>query len=479
MILKEVKINNFRSIKNTTRGNVTYVAISDITAFVGKNNSGKSNILKALNLFFNNTISYRDVLDFNRDFTYQNRYKKKLAKEIKIELEIEPPYEEENLSKLGNVIWTKVWNESGLVQENITYKNTGETMTPDNRLRYYKFLKQIKYRYVPAVKSDNYFNELMGELYVVLSKINKDIFDEEMFTSSLQKNTMELSSSIKNNLSIQSLLSYSSSFKAVFSNLKFRDELTNVSLDEMGDGIKARYIPIILKYLADQEHSKILNTSNPRVYTIWGFEEPENNLEICSASELADYFLGEVIESKHIQLLLTTHSPIFYSLSRRNENRVITYFISQDEEKNTLIERINPKSSNLDTRMDLDYLVKMSTVWEQTLRDKLELEDVISKQKSKLERITRPVCFVEGITDKFILEHVIKKHDAKLLDMISIETKANGSGAEWVKRRVIGWIFNEKKEKCFGIFDGDDEGKKHYSSLVNDELTKSRLQYSQ
>ncbi len=45
-MIKKVKITNFRSIKNITVNFLPYMV------FVGKNNSGKSNIMKAIFLAF-------------------------------------------------------------------------------------------------------------------------------------------------------------------------------------------------------------------------------------------------------------------------------------------------------------------------------------------------------------------------------------------------------------------------------------------
>lgn len=50
MIIKKIEIDNFRSIKDKI---ILDSSISSFKVFVGPNNSGKSNILRALNLFFN------------------------------------------------------------------------------------------------------------------------------------------------------------------------------------------------------------------------------------------------------------------------------------------------------------------------------------------------------------------------------------------------------------------------------------------
>lgn len=51
MKLKQLKLKNFRVYKEEN-----YVEFENLTAFVGKNDVGKSTILEALEIFFNNKI---------------------------------------------------------------------------------------------------------------------------------------------------------------------------------------------------------------------------------------------------------------------------------------------------------------------------------------------------------------------------------------------------------------------------------------
>ena len=55
--IKKIRIKNFRSIVDET------IDLTDINFFVGKNDCGKSNVLKALNLFFNDQTDF--LCDFN------------------------------------------------------------------------------------------------------------------------------------------------------------------------------------------------------------------------------------------------------------------------------------------------------------------------------------------------------------------------------------------------------------------------------
>ena len=69
MKLKELKLKNFRGYKEKI-----CVEFENLTAFVGKNDVGKSTILEALEIFFNNKIMYSissmdDLLPFEVDLT--------------------------------------------------------------------------------------------------------------------------------------------------------------------------------------------------------------------------------------------------------------------------------------------------------------------------------------------------------------------------------------------------------------------------
>ena len=61
--IKSIHIKNFRSIVDKK------IELSNFNCFVGKNDSGKSNVLKALNLFFNNKTDFGTEFDFESDYS--------------------------------------------------------------------------------------------------------------------------------------------------------------------------------------------------------------------------------------------------------------------------------------------------------------------------------------------------------------------------------------------------------------------------
>ena len=60
MRLREIILQNFRSYKDETRINV-----GDLTALIGRGDTGKSSILEALEIFFNNSLIKMDPSDIS------------------------------------------------------------------------------------------------------------------------------------------------------------------------------------------------------------------------------------------------------------------------------------------------------------------------------------------------------------------------------------------------------------------------------
>ena len=110
-IIREIRKKNFRSIVEAT------IPLDNFNIFVGLNDCGKSNVLKALNLFFNGETEAGHSLDFKRDYCQHGRTGKGKAKEIVIEVSIQVP---EEFSEAGIKKWKKVWRDNKLHEDNFT-----------------------------------------------------------------------------------------------------------------------------------------------------------------------------------------------------------------------------------------------------------------------------------------------------------------------------------------------------------------------
>ena len=88
-IIRSVEIRKFRSIKSvtgTSKFNPTHLNV-----IVGKNDQGKSNVLRALNLFFNNETDSGVAFRFDDDYCYRANTGTGTRREVRIDLVIDPP----------------------------------------------------------------------------------------------------------------------------------------------------------------------------------------------------------------------------------------------------------------------------------------------------------------------------------------------------------------------------------------------------
>lgn len=402
-IIKSVQIRKFRSLKSVTKK----LEFSDLNIFVGQNDQGKSNLLRALNLFFNNETDLDTRFRFSEDYCYHSNTGKGTRQEVRIDLVIEPP--QRRFKHAKPLRWTKRWRQDGSIIEERKYIESGNEVPPRDGVS--QWLDKIRYRYIPAIKGQNYFSALMGELYDVLNEAHADTLSAqgEEFISGIQKITKDITKDLSEQIGISNTIQVPSDFKQLFSNLDFGVRLgaNTYHLKQRGDGIKIRHIPVILKYMSEQERN-ISRAGYVKPDTIWGFEEPENNLELRYAFELAKTFKEY---SKDIQIFITTHSPAFYALDQTDGDNVKTFYISQDENSCTQVDVVShEKTDDLHESMGLlpiitPYLTKI-----------YEHQSEIEKLKAQLVELEDSVRFVI-LTEDENHEHVIRYFKAQGCDL--------------------------------------------------------------
>lgn len=152
--IKQFEIRKFRSINH-----LKSYKTNDLNIFVGKNDQGKSNILRALNLFFNNETDLMQKFRFDQDYCFHANTGTGTRKEIRIDLTISPPTGRFKIN--SDIRWVKKWKQDGsIIDERIILK-TGEKLDPNSNVN--KWLNKIIFRYVPAIKSERYFQTLMED----------------------------------------------------------------------------------------------------------------------------------------------------------------------------------------------------------------------------------------------------------------------------------------------------------------------------
>ena len=324
IVIENIEISHFRSIVKLEKE----INANHLNIIVGQNDIGKSNFLKALNLFFNDETEIGNSFRFSDDFSKFAVTPNKKAEEITIKVTFSTP---KRFQDREPIVWTKVWRKEGL-EKNEIKTITGRELT--GRSGALQWVKKLKYIYVPAIRGTEYFNYLMGELHDALSEITPTAFNEASakFIDGLKNQIEILVKNITTELGYSSQISMPANFKSLFSTLDFslnKDDVM-VSLNKRGDGVKAQHIPVILKFIANH-YKSISGRAIINPDTIWGFEEPENNMEMGNAFKLAKIFANF---SDDLQIFINTHSPAFYSLAKDFPNKTNLYLV-KTESKST------------------------------------------------------------------------------------------------------------------------------------------------
>jgi len=389
-LIKQIEIAYFRSIYKDQLSNC-----SGTNIIFGRNDAGKSNVLRALNLFFNNETNPNQMFRFERDFSHARQSEATPDKEIKkfvyVKVWFTTPANWK--ASLGDSFWVKK-------QWSITNQEAPKfySSISEARLQQYltRFLNKIQFHYIPAIKDRKIFEGLQAEIYQVISEHDEFSGSLRNFTDALRNRTERLTQGLLASLGINSSVSTPSDLTDLFRSLDFEvrsEEGDSYSLTlQRGDGIQVRHIPQILSFLSD--HSS-------KEFHIWGFEEPENSLELANAIEEAKTFL-ELGKSDNKQIFLTSHSPAFFSL---RDDGVRKYFVSKTQKYegrlNSVVQELSNDSKQLPSELMGEtphlpvissYLQQAHAEIEKSKADRIALEQELGRRNTS-------IVFVEGVTD--------------------------------------------------------------------------------
>lgn len=390
-LIKDVEIAYFRSFfKERVTG------LGDLNIFFGRNDSGKSNVLRALNLFFNQQTNPSLGFDFNLDFNYQRRSVAADGTDIrkfvyiKVTFNTPPNYK----SSLGDEFSVKrQWNIS---RGEIFHQEISKSV-PQARHQYVtRLLNQIHFHYIPAVKDRRIFSWLFQKIYGIIVE-NADFSNAlARFSAEIQQNTEQLFKDLEPVLGFKSALAPPNNLTELFGALDVEtaSDLAARSLSlilQRGDGLQVRHIPEILKFISDRGDGQ---------FHLWGFEEPENSLELAFAFDEAKRFL-EISGDANKQLFVTSHSPSFFTIEG---SRCAKFFVARNEG----LSRVEPVLGNDESEAfelmgDNFYLPLISRSMKQAMEDVDVLKQSIAKLNADLSASASPILFVEGATDAEIL----------------------------------------------------------------------------
>jgi AAA15 family ATPase/GTPase len=526
VVIEQIEIKNFRSFGNRTGETTKLVKIKALNILSGSNDSGKSNVLRALNLFFNGHTNLNSFFDSNVDFFNKEIPDDKDIKEelvtIKLwfsnENNINKNKNQPTKSYLPTKFWvSKKWKKSSVYnpesqKSNIELSFLKEKSKDDKEhfldaegsLKYpikgslqkqlTDFLTQIQFHYVPAIKDKLYFSHLFGELQQTLWKGQASRVDSKKneFQKEIQTETSILMEEFKETLNQQSL-NYEPVFQLpenlvdLFRTLQV--QTGGVELTQRGDGVQAKLIPEILNYIAIKEkHLTNVTTrkgAQVKKYFIWGFEEPENSYEYKNAQLLANRFKDKFIDNA--QVFITTHSFNFISIDGENISK---YRVWQDDEISaSRIAKIEKdkegsyitddtalsQSHKLNEELGVFSLnIELEKVFVETERIKAVLEEKMAKVEQKSNYL-----FVEDKYDQLYkiawlkinnLEFDIHDFEGQFDEHchFSILGLEGARGVGGVLRSKNANIF--KTSKIVGLFDFDREGAENFYGLTNDKF---------
>lgn len=317
MKILTIEIENYRSILKSEK-----IYIKDFLLLVGPNNSGKSTILKSLDLFFND-LDFNPINDYPSEKTGKRGYK--ASTKFRVTFLREPgeklghklsPYfvKKKILDKQEDVITIELEYprdyknlESRKIKINSKYR--GITKKGNKYYQIFESIKErISYNYIPALRvvdsNDNKF----------ISKLFEYIFDNSNIYKKNHKNYL---SSISNQLSsvkkfLKKNIDGFPDIKEInfdFAKIKFNNLCLDVNtsvttknkiiLEQEGTGLQSALVISIIKYIL------LMQSSKKKSRMILGFEEPEIFLHPSAQRALIN-----TIKDSKSQSLISTHSPV-------------------------------------------------------------------------------------------------------------------------------------------------------------------------
>jgi len=451
-LITGIEISGFRSIREACLKD-----IGNFSTLAGVNNSGKSNYLRALNLFFNGEVEPQFGFNINKDYYRPDASKQKKKKRIRIKINFSLPSnfnfrkglkEVETLLKpsgSSSFSITKEWIKE-FPSPNVYLNDQIDPLDLESRHKVEQFLSLISLRYIPnrVLPIDIIKKEHQALRDVLIRRVSRQrpatdnsIFKKISDTSqrlilSLYKHLKETVPDIEDiKLSTPSSLSdmiFAFGYKLKEKGIEFED-------DVQGSGIQSLLMLDTL-YLIDQDYFQQFGWKQA---SIWVIEEPESSLH-CSLEASVASFLSTIANEKNsrLQIISTTHSEM----------------IIQHSDKCYLIEKsLNGSGSSSE---------EISDILEKTSR-----LGVTSWTHPLLRFPLSPLILVEGKQDHGFLvkafeilnPRALSKIQLSYLEKISLSESGETGGAEalakYIKNNVKVIKNRSLKYPVITIFDWD------------------------
>lgn len=392
--LSSFSVNNYRSITTAHK-----IQTHNMTVLVGKNNEGKSNILRALTLAMDIMKIYadnpralnfsprylRNRYDWERDYPVSLQEKRPGGSSI-IDLTFELDQQEiTNIRMLTNIrvtsnIPVRISINNSNAKIDIPKKGTPAFSNIENKQKIIDFVcSKIDFNFIPAVRTEQdalrvvdslIENELAtlesmpeyAEATDIINRLQQNVLNQ--IASHIIAPMQEFLPTVKD---IQIHIQKEKRRVALRRNIEvIIDDGTPTPIQQKGDGIKSLTALAMLN---------IPNNEN-RVSVI-AIEEPESHLHPESARQLYDTIVA--LSGNH-QIVLTTHSPLFVNRTSLNENIIVS------SGKATPVKRIKDIRDVLGTKVSDNLINAENILIVEGETDKIVLEKLLPQMSDKIKK---------------------------------------------------------------------------------------------
>lgn len=502
MKIKTIKIHNFRSIKEQS------FDLIDYSLLVGANDSGKSNIVDAVRVFYDD-LKFNEEKDWPKftpdddeswieikflltDEEFNNLKEEYRQEDDKEKLFIVRKYLKHSI-KVQSGSSNIYGYEQGNLSNNFFYgwKNVAKGKLGD-------------ILYIPAVSQITEYTKLSGPSYLrnILDFISKKIISGSESFSTLNKVFDDFTKKFKQEKTKDgfSLDGFISDINKDISDRKIkmdfdirhldvaditknliepyiRDEVlgdNKLAIESYGEGFQRRLVYTLIKLSTKYQEKKVIKDKKEFFsnFLIILFEEPEAFLH-SSQQEVLNQSLKELSNEESQQILISTHSVHFVSRNIDNLPSILKLYkqdgktqvhqITEPELKQTLVANKDLKrilGEKIEDR-DLDLEAIRYSLWLDPDRCCAFFADFVL------------IC--EGTSEKFLIDYLIKNGE------ITLSNKEiyilNAMGKENTHRYIN--LFKELGIKHSILFDGDEDKKnKKYHDRVNSFISNNKNEFT-
>jgi energy-coupling factor transporter ATP-binding protein EcfA2 len=332
-LISKIDISNFRSIHKAT-----LASPGDLTALAGPNNSGKSNVLRALNAFFTGETDLGAPLTVDYDHYRGPLLPKGKKRTIRVSVSFDLPASFSFRKSIGPVQEflggrrfeiTKTWTRA---QTAPLYGLNGTPVEGlENRDMIERFLSLISFRYIPnrVLPLDIIKAEHRALRDVLIRRLAGRSRGLESPLEALKETSAALITRLTDHVRESCpgvgdvKLATPSSWQDLVFAFGYRLASGGVEVDDaaQGSGIQSLLMLETLS-LIDRDYSRMFGWKQA---TIWAVEEPESSLHSSLEARVGNYLADIATDaSGRLQIFTTTHSDIVLQYADR------AAFITQD-----------------------------------------------------------------------------------------------------------------------------------------------------